>query len=516
MDTAAHLDLHQIIDTDFVLLPAEAELDQALTPLLRKPGRLGVVQNDAGKILGCLDSYAIAKALAQGEARTQLLRNLHLIQPVLADDAMTTDKLLQYFGEDAYRPVIVLGAGQTIVGHMTAVQLLKWLAPQLLGGFGEVAGLQQELARRDEYLGIVAHDLRAPLSVIQLATDFLQLPEHLQTMSDQVQSFIERIKRNSDSAQFLVRGLLESVTTQGGLQLAFDQVVFSSIIDEAVKSLNLVAYQKGQAIVARHVDEIKVYLDTGRIRQVIENLMMNAIKYSPKDCQITAQTLLEERQGVTYAVFKLSNPGQSISAEEGRRLFEPFVQGSNAEPRKDGVGLGLSIVQKVVELHEGFIEVGSENPNEVCFRVFLPNATSVLGTHRDQIIPAGQSILLVDDDEEIREFAEAGLTAAGFHVFTADNGARAFSIFQRHKPQIIISDIRMNRVDGFELLAKVRESSPQTPVILCSGFYAGLEKDLKHSHLKPDLFVDKPFRMSELVGSVRRLLGEIEVKAKAS
>lgn len=513
MEAKSPLDVLQILDTDFVLLPDEVLFEKALAPLLRRPGRLGIVQNDQGAILGCLDSHVIAKVLMEDGARSQPLGKIKLQQPMLTDTSVTAEQLIQYFNEDIYRPVIVRGEAGSIVGHLTSVQLLKWLMPQERSVAEQVNALQQELARRDEYLGIVAHDLRAPLSVIQLAVDYIQLPEHFQTMSTQVQSFVERIKRNSDNAQFLVRGLLESIRSQGGLQLAFDQVIFSALVDDAVKSLNLVAHQKQQTIVAKHIDEIKVYLDTGRMRQVLENLIMNAIKYSAVKSQIMVQTLLTERDGVTYAVFKLTNPGKSISAADGKKLFAPFVQGQNAEALKDGVGLGLSIVHKVVELHEGFIEVGSDNPNEVCFQVFLPNATSVLGTHRDQIIPSGQSILVVDDDEEIREFAEAGLTAAGFHVFTADNGARAYSIFQRHKPQLIISDIRMNRVDGFELLAKVRESSPNTPVILFSGFYAGLERDLKHTSLKPDLFLDKPFRMSELVAQVKRLLGEATAKA---
>jgi signal transduction histidine kinase/ActR/RegA family two-component response regulator len=513
MEAKSPLDVLQILDTDFVLLPDEVLFEKALGPLLRRPGRLGIVQNDQGEIVGCLDSHVIAKALMEEGTRSKALGNINLRAAKQIDTSVTAEQLIQYFNEDIYRPVIVKGEAGSIVGHLTSVQLLKWLMPQERSVSEQVHSLQQELARRDEYLGIVAHDLRAPLSVIQLAVDYIQLPEHFQTMSTQVQSFIERIKRNSDNAQFLVRGLLESIRSQGGLQLAFDQVIFSALVDDAVKSLNLVAHQKQQTIIARHIDEIKIYLDTGRMRQVLENLIMNAIKYSSVKSQITVQTLLTERDGVTYAVFKLTNPGKSISATEGKRLFAPFVQGQNADPLKDGVGLGLSIVHKVVELHEGFIEVGSDNPQEVCFQVFLPNATSVLGAHRDQIIPSGQSILVVDDDEEIREFAEAGLSAAGFHVFTADNGARAFSIFQRHKPQLIISDIRMNRVDGFELLAKVRESSPTTPVILFSGFYAGLERDLKHSSLKPDLFLDKPFRMSELVAHVKRLLGEATAKA---
>ncbi len=513
MEAPNQLDVSQIIDTDFVLFPPDIELEQAIAPILRKPGRLGIVQRAQGEIVGCLDSFSIAKALANAVARSLTLDQLPLIKPITTDVSVTSAALLQYFAEDFFRPVIVMGNGTSIIGHLTSVQMLKWLSPLQRQRSEQIAGLELELARRDEYLGIVAHDLRAPLSVIQLAVDFMQLPEHLQTMSEQVQSFIERIKRNSDSAQFLVRGLLDSVRSQGGLQLAFDQVILSAIVDDAVKSLNLVASQKAQVIVAKHVDEIKVYLDTGRIRQVIENLMMNAIKYSSANCQIDVQTYLEDREGQSFAVIKLSNPGQSISPEEGRRLFEPFVQGSNAEALRDGVGLGLSIVHKVVELHEGFIEVGSDRMDEVCFKVFLPNATSVLGTHRDQIIPSGQTVLVVDDDEGIREFAEVGLTEAGFHVFTAENGARAYSIFQRHKPALVISDIRMNRVDGFELLAKIREISPNTPVILCSGFYAGLEKDLKHSHLKPDLFVDKPFRMKELVSHVQRLIGDVIAKA---
>jgi signal transduction histidine kinase/ActR/RegA family two-component response regulator len=513
MEAKSPLDVLQILDTDFVLLPDEVLFEKALGPLLKRPGRLGIVQDDEGQILGCLDSHVIAKALMEEGARSLPLGKIKMQKPAQTDVAVTAEDLIRYFNEDIHRPVIVRGEAGSIVGHLTSVQLLKWLMPQERSVSEQVSALQQELARRDEYLGIVAHDLRAPLSVIQLAIDYIQLPEHFQTMSPQLQSFVERIKRNSDNAQFLVRGLLESIRSQGGLQLSFDQVIFSALVDDAVKSLNLVAHQKQQTITARHIDEIKIYLDTGRMRQVLENLIMNAIKYSAVKSQITVQTLLSERDGITYAVFKLTNPGKSISATDGKKLFAPFVQGHNAEALKDGVGLGLSIVHKVVELHEGFIEVGSENPNEVCFQVFLPNATSVLGAHRDQMIPAGQAILVVDDDEEIREFTEAGLTAAGFHVFTADNGARAYSIFQRHKPQLIISDIRMNRVDGFELLAKVRESSPETPVILFSGFYAGLERDLKHTNLKPDLFLDKPFRMSELVAQVKRLLGEASAKA---
>ncbi|WP_141734335.1 hybrid sensor histidine kinase/response regulator [Oligoflexus tunisiensis] len=506
MEPESHLDVLQILDTDFVLLPDAVELDQALGPILRKPGRLGIVQSDDGTILGCLDSFRVAKALMEEGGRTRTLGQLKLQETIVAPTDVTSAMLIQFFSEDIHRPVIVRSEAGSVVGHLTSVQLLRWLMPQARSVSEQVSNLEQELARRDEYLGIVAHDLRAPLSVIQLAVDYVQLPEHMQTISEQLQSFIERIKRNSDSAQFLVTGLLDSLRSQGGLQLAFDQVLYSSLVDDAVKSLRLVAQQKEQTIVARHTDEIKVYLDTGRIRQVLENLIMNAIKYSPVKSQITVQTQLAARDGLTYAVCKVTNPGKNISATEGKRLFEPFVQGSNAEALKDGVGLGLTIVHKVVELHEGFIEVGSEQANEVCFQVFLPNASSVLGSHRDQIQPSGQTILVVDDDEEIREFTEEGLTAAGFHVYTADNGARAFSIFQRHKPQLIISDIRMNDVDGFELLAKVRAASPQTPVILFSGFYAGLERDLKHSDLKPDLFVDKPFRVVELVEHIKRLL----------
>jgi signal transduction histidine kinase/CheY-like chemotaxis protein len=513
MEPQSPLDVLQILDTDFVLLPDEVPFEKALGPLLRRPGRVGIVQNDQAEIIGCLDSYGMAKALMEEGARSLPLCKIKLQKPVLTDTAVTAAMLLQYFYEDMHRPVVVRGEAGSVVGLLTSVQLLKWLMPQERTVSEQVSTLQQELSRRDEYLGIVAHDLRAPLSVIQLAVDYIQLPEHFQTMPPQLQSFVERIKRNSDSAQFLVRGLLESLRSQGGVQLSFDQVVYSSLVDDTVKSLSLVAQQKQQTIVARHIDEIKVYLDTGRIRQVLENLIMNAIKYSPVKSKISIETLLAERDGTTYAVFKLSNPGRNISANEGKKLFAPFVQGQNSDALKDGVGLGLSIVHKVVELHEGFIEVGSDKPDEVCFQVFLPNATSVLSAHRDQLMASGQTILVVDDDEEIREFAEAGLTAAGFHVYTADNGARAYSLFQRHKPQLILSDIRMNRVDGFELLAKVRESSPHTPVILFSGFYAGLERDLKHANLKPDLFLDKPFRMSELVAQVKRLLGEATAKA---
>lgn len=509
MTPAATFNYLQFIDSDFILLPAHLEIEHILLPLLRKSGRLAIIQNSQQAIIGCLDSFGIARAYQQGLSKSTLLGDLELIQPLLLQATIDFHTVFEHWSADINRPIIIQAENGNILGHVRASVLVQGMMPQILYQEAEISRLTLELSRRDEYLGIVSHDLRAPLAVIQLAVDFLQIDEHAQSMNVQAQSFIERIKRNSNSAQFLVNGLLESVRTHGGLKLNFDQVILSSIVDDVVQSINLVAHQKKQTIVAKHLEEIKVYLDIGRIRQVLENLLMNAVKYSPLNAQINAQTSLVERDGNFYAVLQVTNPGARISPEEGRRLFTPFVQGNNAEPLADGVGLGLSIVQKVIELHEGMIEVGGDNPDEVCLQVFLPNATSVLSSHKDKLPCSANSVLVVDDDEGICEFTETGLTAAGFQVFTASDGARAFSIFQRHRPSLVISDIRMNRVDGFELLAKIRESSPQTPVILCSGFYAGLEKDLSHSALKPDMFVDKPFRLSELVINVKRLLGDV-------
>jgi signal transduction histidine kinase len=506
-------DINPVIDTDFILLHHDVSLGDAMPAVLRRPGRLGVVQDTQQKILGCIDAYVIARALQRGQGAATPLTTITLANPALIGVTETLSGLLDLFLKDLYRPVLVKSGDGALLGHVPPARLLQWISPRQLEVLQNVSDLKSDLERRDEYLEIVSHDLRAPLSVIQLATDYLQLPEQEQGMTEQVRSFIERIRRNCTNAQSLVTGLLDTVRASGGLQLNYDQVVLSGVINDLVKSLSIVAEKRGLKIVARHVDEIKIYLDVERIRQVFENVIMNAIKYAPQGASIGVRTQLQEHEGQTYALFQVTNPGNRITLEEGRRLLDPFVQGANQGATKDGVGLGLSIVKKIVELHEGIIEFGGDKEHEVSFKVLLPNATSVLSLHKGQGRRTQRSVLVVDDDPEIRDFTEAVLAAAGFEVLTAEDGARAFSLFQRHKPDLVMSDIRMNKVDGFELLAKVREVNSNVPFILCSGYYLGLEKDLQHSNLKPDLFIDKPFKITELVRDIEAVLKASRDKA---
>ncbi|MCX6128732.1 MAG: hybrid sensor histidine kinase/response regulator [Proteobacteria bacterium] len=502
------LDIQTILDTNYVCLSAQLDLGEAMHRVLQKPGRLGFVIDSSQRILGCLDAYAIAQAFQAGLSPKTPLFELGLVKVRQVSDSCDTASILKNITENYSDPVLVLDQEAKILGYISTSLLMHALLLQRQEQHTEISQLTLDLARRDEFLGIVSHDLRAPLSVIQLAVEYLQTVEHIETLSAQALSFIERIKRNSDSAQFLVNGLLESFRKGHGLRLNFDQVLLGSIVDDAVQSISLIARQKSQTIITEHLDELLVSIDVGRMRQVIENLLMNAVKYSPIQCQIKAQTRREEKDGEIFAVFRLSNPGMRISPEEGRRLFSPFVRGRNAEPLVDGVGLGLSIVQKFVDLHDGFIEVGGDNAAEVCFEVFLPHADSVHNGQKHASSAKAPTILLVDDEEEILAFMEAGLSNAGFQVILAKDGAEGYSLFKRHKPDLVFSDIRMNHLDGFELLAKIRGSHRNTPVILCSGFYAELDRDLQRSPLKPELFIQKPFRLGKLIKQIHQILAE--------
>jgi CheY-like chemotaxis protein len=235
------------------------------------------------------------------------------------------------------------------------------------------------------------------------------------------------------------------------------------------------------------------------MRQVIENLLINAIKFSPKGGQIFLRSFLTQKAAGTYLAFQVRDQGQGIRKEDEAKVFEAFVQSGRTKLGKEGVGLGLAIVRKLIEFHQGTIELDGGWQKGAAITIFMPNATLASAISPSEAAPTGPIILLVEDDESIREFYKLALADSKYHVIEAADGAEGFDLFQQHAVDLVLSDILMPHVDGIEMLMRIRNSGSNVPVILCSGYYVDLESDLAKSDHKPNRIINKPFKVKDMV-----------------
>ncbi|MDQ3232494.1 MAG: ATP-binding protein, partial [Pseudobdellovibrionaceae bacterium] len=459
-----------------------------------------IVIEKNGSIRGHLDSRDLGAAQVDGRKRktvAELLTQPPFTVGPKADLLQTLDDMKKR----GLRFAVVMD-GTTLVGELRLSGVGARLSELLERQAKEVVELRADSDRKDEYLGLVSHDMRAPLTVISLSTDYLLTEESSRTLSQDQRSFVERIKRNGEMASSMIHDILDVVRLEHGFRLDYHVIRFSELLNESIQNLQVVAAKKKITFQVTHDHDIQVNLDPNRMRQVIENLLINAIKFSPQSGQIFIRTFLAQKASGTHLAFQVRDQGQGIRKEDESKVFEAFVQSGRSNQGKDGVGLGLAIVRKFVEFHQGTIELDGGWQKGASVTIFMPNASAVSIAPQKTAAIQGPVVLLVEDDEAIREFYKQSLEDYKYHVLEAGDGAEGFALFQKHAVDLVLSDIRMPNVDGLEFLARIRSSGSDVPVILCSGYYVGLENDLTKSDHKPNRIIDKPFKVKDMVEAI--------------
>jgi len=203
-------------------------------------------------------------------------------------------------------------------------------------------------------------------------------------------------------------------------------------------------------------------------------------------------------QGNAYACLEVADEGCGILPQNIERLFEPFFS-----TKFTGRGLGLSVVLGIVRAHEGVVTVESKPGTGSFFRVFLPLSTEAIPPKAVQVVQApdsagGGTVLVVDDEGLVREAHKAVMEAMGFTVLIARDGVEAMEVFGRHKDEIrlVLSDLSMPRMNGWETLSALRKLAPDIPVILCSGYSKDQAMEGDHPEL-PQAFLSKPCTSDE-------------------
>ncbi|QKQ76189.1 ATP-binding protein [Nostoc sp. TCL240-02] len=384
----------------------------------------------------------------------------------------------------------------------------------------QAARTEAETANRikDEFLAVLSHELRSPLNPILGWARLLQTREF---QAAEIKKAIATIERNAKLQAQLIEDLLDvSRILQGKLNLKMFPVNLVMVIEAGLETVRLAAEAKDIQIQTMLDASLgQVLGDSGRLQQVIWNLLSNAVKFTPEGGQINIQ--LERIE--TQAHITVSDTGKGINPDFLPYVFEYFRQADGTTTRKfGGLGLGLAIVRHLIELHGGTIWAESLGEGQgAIFTVRLPlikkdltpkqqiNIDPLNPSSPDEIL-AGIQILVVDDDDDTREFHTFVLEQAGARVIAVASAKDALQIFAELEPDVLLSDIGMPETDGYMLIRQIRALQPkqakQIPAIALTA-YAGEINQQQAIASGFQRHLSKPVEPDELVKAIATLIG---------
>jgi signal transduction histidine kinase/CheY-like chemotaxis protein len=330
---------------------------------------------------------------------------------------------------------------------------------------------------KDEFLATLSHELRNPLNVILGYSELLLRMKEIE-QSPRLAQMGEALRRNAQSQSQLINDLLDlSRLQRGKISLNQETVSLPAIIDNAVETVRTDAATKGVEI-RLHASEQLLLVEGDRLRlqQIAWNILNNAVKFTPSGGRIEI-SLNNEGDSAALVV---ADTGQGIDPSFLPHVFEMFRQADGSNRRlHGGLGIGLALVRQLVQLHGGTINAESDGPNKGSrFIVRLPllRETAPLASATpvapELSVFAHTSFLVLDDSEDSIAMMAELLKLAGAHVVTATNGMNALRIASEHEFDVIISDISMPEMDGFEFLERLRKIAGRqdVPVVAITGF----------------------------------------------
>ncbi|HYU82292.1 MAG TPA: ATP-binding protein [Candidatus Polarisedimenticolia bacterium] len=312
--------------------------------------------------------------------------------------------------------------------------------------------------RKDEFLAMLGHELRNPLAPVTTALQIMRIHEN---EPSRVARSREIVERQIEHMSRLIDDLLDvSRITRGKIELREQPLLLSSVIERAIESARPLIDERGHRVVLDLPTEPVTFLaDPARLAQVFANLLNNAAKYTDVGGRIWLRARVEGDQ----IVVGVKDDGPGLTKELRKHAFDLFMQGPQTRARaRGGLGIGLTLVRRLVELHGGTVEALSEGPGKGTeFVVRLPVRLPVVadGAQPTAAIAAlgpRRRILVVDDNVDAAEALGELLRDYGHEVVTAHDGAQALDSARLHRPEIILLDISMPEMDGYEVAKRIR------------------------------------------------------------
>jgi signal transduction histidine kinase/CheY-like chemotaxis protein len=343
--------------------------------------------------------------------------------------------------------------------------------------------LREADRRKDEFIATLAHELRNPLAPIQNSLHILRLAAPADLALKQIQ---ETLERQTDLLVRLVDDLLEvSRITQGKIELRLAVVDLAAVIRQAIEiSCPAIQHYEHRLEVALPSEPLLVYGDAARLSQVFCNLLNNAAKYTHAGGRISIAARREDGS----ALVSVTDNGVGIAADKLPCIFDMFTQiDRTSRQAQGGLGIGLSLVRALIEMHGGRIEAYSAGLGQGSeFRVTLPlsrelvressppapAATSALPRHR---------VLVVDDNRDASRSLCRLLRLLGAEVEVAHDGPQALDMLKSYRPSVVLLDIGMPNMDGYEVARRIRSHSEWDDVVLIAVTGWGQDQDRRRT-----------------------------------
>lgn len=389
------------------------------------------------------------------------------------------------------------------------------------------AELERANRAKDEFLATMSHELRTPLnSILGLSESLLE--ERRGPLNEQQQNSLRIIESSGHHLLELINDILDLSKIEAG---KFELYLQPVSVDEFCRSC--MTFVKAQAVkksitltYTNDAHIASILADPRRLKQILVNLLTNAVKFTPDDGQVFLEVMGSCEQGLIQ--FSVKDTGIGIAPEDLRRLFQPFVQlDSNLNRQYQGTGLGLALVQKLTDLHGGSVEVESEVGTGSRFTINLPcktedsSAQEILITSAEttrieemqrrkvsQATSGPRDVILLAEDNmpNVLTFGDY-LESQGYEVLVAHDGMEAIAKAEQHHPALILMDIQMPVLNGLEAIARLRADPrfSSTPIIALTALAMPGDRE-RCLATGANEYMSKPLRLKQLAKTIQIMI----------
>jgi PAS domain S-box-containing protein len=388
------------------------------------------------------------------------------------------------------------------------------------------ANLARALRVKDEFLANMSHELRTPLNAILGLSESLA-EQTAGPLNEKQSRYINTISESGHHLLSLINDILDLAKIEAGqITLDINKVDVRSISEASLRMVKQLAAKKNQNVELDIDKSIGlIWADGRRLKQMLVNLLSNAVKFTPDDGRLGLEVRGDQSENqVAFAVW---DNGVGIKDHDLSRLFQPFIQLDGGLARENtGTGLGLALVAQMARLHGGSVTVESQSEQGSRFTITLPwePALSPITTERlrntGRLAPAksdkkDRTLLLIEDTPEVTMMLQDYLENAGYKVITAQDGLEGIDKAKLTHPDLILMDIQMPRIDGFEATQRLR-NDPEfeyTPIIALTALAMPNDRE-RCLAAGMDEYISKPVNLRMLLKIIQGFLPSAEQSAK--
>lgn len=426
---------------------------------------------------------------------------------------------------------------ETLVGHMSVALETAWLYEQLRAEQALLARrveertadlrvANEELTRaataKDEFLANMSHELRTPLNSVlgfsEILLEGIQGP-----INDKQRTFLQYIGSSGRHLLDLINDILDIAKSGAGkLQLQMEAVNVYEVCKSSLRLVEETTNRKGIALSLRAdgPDEVFAWLDPRRLKQILLNLLGNAVKFTPEGGSVIFEVHADPHTKVLR--FAVRDTGPGIASDDMCRLFQPFSQlDSRLSREHEGTGLGLMIVRRMVDMLQGSVTVESELGRGSCFSVALPWKLPERPSRQEMAVlsrlpPQSQRerLLLVEDNENNIALMTEYLQSVGYRIRIARDGHQALDRAIEWQPELILMDVQLPRINGLEVTRRLRQMAMfrTTPIVVVTALVMPGDRERCMDAGAND-YLSKPVPLEGLALKIRMMLaGAVDEK----